>query len=483
MLATRTCPATASKAPGDRPRLYQRSGPTGPWGWLRSLAPLMFVAAVIVPETAWASGGAAHAVPPTWMVIFFVAMLLAIAIVPLTKLEHWWHSNLNKLLLGLALSAYPVFWLTVLEPNIGELGVKMHEYASFITLLGCLFYISGGIYMAGDLKCTPKSNTVFLLVGTVMASFIGTTGASMLLIRPVLRANRERKHKVHIVVFFIFLVSNVGGSLLPLGDPPLFLGYLQGVPFLWTLGLWKEMATVAGILLVVFFFLERHFYAREAKSVRTSDIAHASPLKLEGSINILWLLGIVACAAFIRDDHGIFVREAAMVGCVLGSRFTSPPETRLKNSFSWFPIIEVAALFIGIFLTMIPALLILQATGDKLGVDTPAKFFWASGVLSSFLDNAPTYLVFFETASGMVDKGLLPGALVEGTNVPAMILVAISCGSVFMGANSYIGNGPNFMVKAIAEESQVEMPGFFGYMKWSMLFLIPCFVVVTFLFF
>jgi Na+/H+ antiporter NhaD/arsenite permease-like protein len=364
------------------------------------------------------SSGGAHATPPTWMVIFFIAMLLSIAIVPLTRLEHWWHSNLNKLILGLALSAYPVIWLTVLEPNLGELGVKMHEYVSFIVLLGCLFYISGGIYLAGDLKCTPTSNTAFLAFGTVIASFIGTTGASMLLIRPVLRANRERKHVVHIVVFFIFLVSNVGGSLLPLGDPPLFLGYLQGVPFLWTLQLWPQMLTVAGTLLVIFFVMDGRFYAKESAQVRKSDVAHATPLKVEGGINMLWLLGIVACAAFIKDSHGIFVREAGMVGCVLASKFTSPAGIREKNAFSWFPILEVAALFIGIFLTMIPALLILQASGDQLGVDTPAKFFWASGVLSSFLDNAPTYLVFFETAGGMVDKGLLSGALVEGTKVP-----------------------------------------------------------------
>jgi Na+/H+ antiporter NhaD/arsenite permease-like protein len=471
--------ATAcSSAAGHRPEDRRSCGLRAPLAGL-----LAFLGTAFAPGTVLASEGGAHAVPPTWMVIFFVVMLLSIAIVPLTRLEHWWHSNLNKLLLGLALSAYPVFWLTVQEPNLAELGVKMHEYTSFITLLGCLFYISGGIYLAGDLKCTPQSNATFLAFGTVIASFIGTTGASMLLIRPVLRANTERKHKVHIVVFFIFLVSNVGGSLLPLGDPPLFLGYLQGVPFLWTLGLWKEMFLVAGILLVVFFLMDRHFYGRESETVRRADLAHASPLKIEGSINIVWLLGIVACAAFIRDEHGIFIREAAMVGCVIGSKFTSPPETREKNAFSWFPILEVAALFIGIFLTMIPALLILQAGGDKLGVDTPAKFFWAAGALSSFLDNAPTYLVFFETASGMVDKGLLSGALVEGTNVPSTILQAIACGSVFMGANTYIGNGPNFMVKAIAEESKVEMPGFFGYMKWSIMFLIPCFVITTLVFF
>ncbi len=452
------------------------------------LTPLLSIGALALaaaPATALANeaGGAHHHPPPTWMVVFFVVMLLSIAIIPLTKLEHWWHSNLNKLLLGLALSLYPVVWLTMIEPNFGELGLKLHEYASFITLLGALFYISGGIYLAGDLKCTPQSNTAFLAFGTVIASLIGTTGASMLLIRPVLRANRERRFVVHTVVFFIFLVSNVGGSLLPLGDPPLFLGYLQGVPFLWTTGLWKEMSVVAGTLLVLYFVFDRHFYGRESAEARRSDLAHATPLKIEGAINVVWLLGIVACAAFIRDEHGIFVREAAMVGCMLGSRFTSPAETRVKNSFSWFPILEVAALFIGIFLTMIPALLILQSSGDQLGVDSPAKFFWASGVLSSFLDNAPTYLVFFETAGGMTERGLLSGALVPGTNVPEVILVAISCGSVFMGANSYIGNGPNFMVKAIAEESKVVMPSFFGYMKWSVAILIPSFVLVTLIFF
>jgi Na+/H+ antiporter NhaD/arsenite permease-like protein len=471
----RTCPSplrTSLAASAQRSSLRRWAVPA-----------LLAASSALVPGVAAASEGAAHAIPPTWMVVFFAAMLLGIAVIPLTKLEHLWHSNLNKLLFGLTLSAYPVIWLTVLHPNLAELGVKMHEYASFITLLGSLFFISGGIYLAGDLKCTPASNTTFLAIGTMLASLIGTTGASMLLIRPVLRANTERKHKVHIVVFFIFLVSNVGGSLLPLGDPPLFLGYLQGVPFLWTLGLWQEMFMVSSVLLVIFFVMDRHFYGRETEAVRKVDIAHATPLKIEGGINIVWLLGIVACAAFIKDSHGLFVREAAMIGCVLGSKFTSPAATREKNAFSWFPIVEVAALFIGIFLTMIPALLILQASGDQLGVDTPAKFFWASGILSSFLDNAPTYLVFFETAGGMVDKGLLSGALVEGTKVPQMILVAISCGSVFMGANSYIGNGPNFMVKAIAEEQNVVMPSFFGYMRWSVAFLIPCFVLVTLVFF
>jgi Na+/H+ antiporter NhaD/arsenite permease-like protein len=442
------------------------------------------VTVVLAPATALASSGAVGTVPPAWMIAFFAAMLLAIAIIPLTRFEHFWHSNLNKLLLGLALAAYPVVWLTVIEPNFHILQDTLHEYVSFIILLGTLFFISGGIYLSGDLKCTPKSNTTFLAIGTLIASFVGTTGASMLLIRPVLRANRERKHVVHTVIFFIFLVSNVGGSLLPLGDPPLFLGYLQGVPFLWTLGLWKQMAVVSGILLAIYFAMDRHFYAREADSARRSDIAHATPLRLEGKINLLWLGGILACVALIRTEHGFMVRELAMVACAVGSHFTTHKEIRERNAFSWFPILEVAALFIGIFLTMIPALMVLKASGGELGVDTPAKFFWASGTLSSFLDNAPTYLVFYNTAQGMVEHGQLAATAIVGTTgVPQTILEAISCGSVFMGANSYIGNGPNFMVKAIAEEQKVVMPSFFGYMRWSVMFLIPCFVLVTFVFF
>ncbi|MCA9711746.1 MAG: sodium:proton antiporter [Myxococcales bacterium] len=447
-----------------------------------------------LPGLAWASGGAAghHAVPPLWTVSFFVVMLLSIAILPLTPLEHWWHKNHNKLLLGMLLAVYPVLHITVIDPNTHALLETGHEYFSFIVLLGTLFYVSGGIFLSGDLKATPATNLKFLVFGTLIASLVGTTGASMLLIRPVLRTNHERKYKVHVVVFFIFLVSNIGGSLLPIGDPPLFLGYLRGVPFLWTLGLVKEMALVSGLLLVIFYFLDRHFYAKESAADREYDAATVEPLRVEGKINVLWLLGIVLCVAFTPQSWGA-AREAMMVGCCLGSHFTSPKDTRSKNEFTWFPIIEVAALFIGIFLTMIPALEILKAQGGSLGVDSPAKFFWFTGVLSSFLDNAPTYLVFFSTAQGMVESGaqamaypadqMVHMTVAGATEVPAIILQAISLGAVFMGANTYIGNGPNFMVKAIAEEQRVEMPGFFGYMKWSLLLLVPSFGLVTVLFF
>jgi Na+/H+ antiporter NhaD/arsenite permease-like protein len=346
-----------------------------------------------------------------------------------------------------------------------------------------LFYVSGGILLTGDLKATPSTNLKFLAFGTAIASLVGTTGASMLLIRPVLRTNHERRYKVHIVIFFIFLVSNIGGSLLPIGDPPLFLGYLQGVPFLWTLGLWKEMLLVCTILLGSFYVMDRYFWAKESEEVKKYDAASVEPLKVDGKANMVWLLGIVLCVALIRPEHGLFVRELAMIGCAIGSKFTTQAKVRERNQFSWFPIIEVAALFIGIFLTMIPALMILKAQGGELGVNSPARFFWVTGALSSFLDNAPTYLVFFKTAQGMVEHGMLTGEMVPHVEVPQIVLQAVSLGAVFMGANTYIGNGPNFMVKAIAEEQKVEMPSFFGYMRWSCLILLPTFLIVQLIFF
>ncbi len=469
----------------------RRSSPLFPL--LSRISPVLaMLGLLLMPAMAWASGAEAGGhgePPPVWTTAFFVVMLLCIAILPLTPLEHWWHSNRNKLLVGLTLAAYPLLHVTVIQPNPHALLETSHEYFSFIVLLGTLFYVSGGIFLEGDLKATPRTNVSFLLFGTLIASIVGTTGASMLLIRPVLRTNHERKHKVHVVVFFIFLVSNIGGSLLPIGDPPLFLGYLRGVPFLWTLGLWREMALVGGMLLTIFYFVDRYYYRKESPEDRTEDATTVVPLRVEGQINMVWLAGIVLCVALIGPEYGV-LREVAMIGCCLGSHFTSPKQTREKNQFTWFPILEVAALFIGIFLTMIPALEILKAQGGSLGVNDPAEFFWFTGILSSFLDNAPTYLVFFSTAQGMVESGALaypPDQMVHmtsaGTEVPTIILQAISVGAVFMGANTYIGNGPNFMVKAIAEEQKVEMPGFFGYMKWSGLLLIPCFALVTVLFF
>ncbi len=458
--------------------------PRRPHTTQRRVLPALAGVLALAPSTAFASGGGGGELPPMWTLTFFVIMLLSIAVLPLTRLEHWWHKNENKLKVGMALAAYPLLWVTVISHNYTALWHVVEEYVSFIVLLGTLFYVSGGILLKGDLKATPETNLKFLLFGTSIASLIGTTGASMLLIRPLLRTNQQRRYKVHIVIFFIFLVSNIGGSLLPIGDPPLFLGYLRGVPFLWTLGLWKHMVLVCALLLVAFYMLDRHFWRRESDKVKKFDADAVEPLAIEGKANVIWLIGIVLCVALIKPEYGLFLREAAMIGCAAASKFTTKGDIREQNRFSWFPILEVAALFIGIFLTMIPAQMLLSARGGELGVDSPIKFFWVTGLLSSFLDNAPTYVVFFETAKGMVEQGQLGGALVSDIiKVPVVILQAISVGAVFMGANTYIGNGPNFMVKAIAEEQKIEMPSFFGYMKWSGVVLMPCFVLVSLVFF
>jgi Na+/H+ antiporter NhaD/arsenite permease-like protein len=458
-----------------------------------ALLGLLFVSA---PAAAWASeGGAAgeHAahIPPLWTVSFFVAMLLAIALIPLSRLHHWWESNLHKLYVALLLGAYPAYYYLTREPHqIGH--VMIYEYVPFIVLLGSLFMISGGVRVTGDLRADPRTNSAFIAIGTLLASFIGTTGASMLLIRPLLQTNRERQYKVHTVIFFIFLVSNIGGSLLPIGDPPLFLGYLSGVPFFWTLKLWKIWLPTCCLLLVLYYFLDRAYYRRELPGARAWDRTALEPMRIAGARNFIWLGGVVASVIFMHQHSPIplfripFLREVTMLVMVALAFATSPRRNWTDNRFTMGPIAEVAALFIGIFLTMVPALAILRARGGELGVDSPMKFFWGSGSLSSFLDNAPTYLVFFKAASGAVASGAMPALELVGNGVdkvPAHILMAISAGSVFMGANTYIGNGPNFMVKAIAEESGVRMPTFLGYMKWSVGFLIPTFILVSLIFF
>ncbi len=434
---------------------------------------------------------------PIWSVIPFAVLLLCIAILPLT-FSHWWEHNKNKLIVSMLLGL-PIGIFMFMEASARHIPLtlhehpvlsSMHEYVAFILLLFALFAISGGIYVRGTLAGTPSVNTGILAIGAAIASIVGTTGASMLLIRPLLRANAVRKKKVHVVVFFIFIVSNCGGLLTPLGDPPLFLGFLRGVPFGWTLQLWKEWALVNGALLIIFHFLDSHFFHREDVQDKSTDLDEAvekarEPFGLEGGFNFLLLAGVVAtiyCSGQFHWPTG--AQEAVMLVLALTSIFTTSKAIRTKNQFSYGPIIEVACLFIGIFLAMIPALKILNARGADLGVATARSFFWASGVLSSFLDNAPTYLTFASVAAGL--KGMTADDLSHYLGLgeeAAKILAAISCGAVMMGANTYIGNGPNFMVKAIAEQSGVKMPSFFGYMAWSLAFLIPLFVVVTFVFF
>ena len=408
---------------------------------------------------------------PAWA-LPFVALLLAIAVLPLLA-PHFWESNLRKLAVAVVLAA-PVLVLYV-RAHPAALVHVAGDYASFIVLLGGLFVISGGIFLEGDLEATPRTNAAFLGAGALLASLIGTTGASMLLVRPLLQTNRERKHVAHTVVFFIFLVSNIGGCLTPLGDPPLFLGYLQGVPFLWTLRLFVPWLFTVGLLLAVYLVWDRRAHARESRADLRRDFYEVRPLRLAGKLNLALLGGVLLAVALLPTPG----REVAILALAAFSFVATQPELRQANRFTFHPILEVAALFAGIFVTMLPALDLLRARGAELGVREPWHFFWATGALSSFLDNAPTYLTFLALAQGL---GLAPqGAGVVG--VPESILKAISLGAVFMGANSYIGNGPNFMVRSIAEERGVRMPSFGGYMLFSGAVLIPVFVLVTLVFF
>lgn len=430
----------------------------------------------------------------------FAGILLSIALMPLFA-PHFWHHHYGKV---------AAFWgLCVAVPFALELGVgptahallevALHEYLPFIILLFALFTVAGGVRLTGNLHGSPSLNTTMLLIGTVLASWMGTTGASMLMIRPLIRANDDRKYNVHVVVFFIFLVSNVGGALTPLGDPPLFLGFLKGVHFFWTTEhLFLPTMVVVVILLGLFYAIDSYFYRKEG--IAKPDPTPDSAIGMDGGVNLI-LLGAVILAVLMSgtwkpgitiDILGIGVglenlaRDILLLIIAFASLRLTAKETRTGNGFTWGPIAEVAKLFAGIFVTIIPAIAILRAGVDGAlgplvslasnadGSPNNLMYFWLTGILSSFLDNAPTYLVFFNMASG--DAATLMGPL-------ATTLLAISAGAVFMGANSYIGNAPNFMVKAIAEEMQVKMPSFFGYMAWSCGILLPCFGVVTVLFF
>jgi len=431
-----------------------------------------------------------------WMVAPFVGLLLCIAILPLAVGE-WFEKNRNKALVA-ALFGVPV--VVYLLTSFGaegrdSIGTTLRDYISFIVLLTALFTISGGVYLSGDPLATPRNNIAFLLVGAVLANFIGTTGAAMLLIRPVLRANAERTHMRHTPIFLIFVVCNIGGLLTPLGDPPLFLGFLGGVDFFWTLRLLPQWALAVGLTLLVYAVFEIRAYRREPTQAVAADRAEYVPIRVMGGLNVLFLAGVIGAVlasaplADLGDDIGFpFLREVVMVAMILLSLKVGPHRPRELNGFTWAPIQEVAIIFAGIFAAMIPALAILEARGDELGLTQPWQYFWASGGLSSFLDNAPTYLTFSATAQGLLgapDQAALMGTQVVASvgAAPAAFLAAISCGSVMMGANSYIGNAPNFMVKSIAEESGVAMPHFFGYMAYSALVLLPIFAVVTLVFF
>jgi Na+/H+ antiporter NhaD/arsenite permease-like protein len=440
-----------------------------------------------------------------WSLLPFAGLLLAIALLPLFA-GKWWEHNRNKAVISLLFSAPIVVYLLVAFGGAGAhaLTEKAQEYASFLVLLGALFVITGGIYVEGSLSGTPVLNTAILGIGAVIANAIGTTGASVLLIRPLLRANEARQRKTHIVVFFIFVVSNCGGLLTPLGDPPLFLGYLRGVPFEWTLGLLPQWALVNASLLLVFNVWDQIVFNVEERELPGSQLeevqAHAR-LRLDGASNLLLLFGVVTTiyASGAGVLHGgepwtFGIQEGLIIGLTLLAFFSTSERIHRANRFRFAPIIEVAVLFAGIFVTMAPALLVLNAwslgqrdvAGISFGMHEPWHFFWASGGLSSFLDNAPTYLTFAATAAGLEGvpvEGRYLAALLERGPAAARILAAVSCGSVLMGAMTYIGNGPNFMIRAIAEENGIRMPGFFRYMLYSTAILLPLFVVVTFVFF
>jgi Na+/H+ antiporter NhaD/arsenite permease-like protein len=421
---------------------------------------------------------------PMWSILPFIALLLSIAILPMI-VPHWWEKNSNKTLLSLALSL-PVLVVTV-SCHPALIARSLLDYFSFLTLLGALFVISGGIHVSGEFAGTPLVNTIFLGIGALLANIIGTTGASMLLIRPFIRANHVRQHKTHLIIFFIFVVSNTAGLLTPLGDPPLFLGFLRGVPFHWTLKLFPQWAFVVGSILIVFNFFEQYVFLKE--DVETSgplaeQVQPRRRLHVQGSKNFLYLLGVMLAVMLSGYfDWPIGIKEGIMIAMALLSWYTTPQGVHKVNHFHFDPIAEVAALFLGIFLTMIPALEILDARAKALELTHPWQFFWMSGVLSSFLDNAPTYLTFSAMASGLVGTHLEDLSALIANRLGEQLLIAISCGSVFMGANTYIGNGPNFMVKSIAERSGIKMPSFGHYMLYSGAILIPIFIITTFVFF
>ncbi|MEM7070532.1 MAG: sodium:proton antiporter [Pseudomonadota bacterium] len=438
----------------------------------------------------------------------FVGLLLSIAVFPLVA-EDFWHAHFGKIAL---------MWATILFfPMVVMLGssvflfellhIALLEYFPFVILLLSLFTISGGIKFESQLFGTPILNVLFLLVGTFIASFTGTTGAAILLIRPLLEANKKRQYKTHTVVFFIFLVANIGGSLTPLGDPPLFLGFLKGVDFFWPLqNLLLPMLFVSGVLLLIYFVLDSWFFKREKPEVANIKQPHQnlikslSTIKVKGGINFILLLGVLSMVLLsgiwkpnisfnvyhIDVELQNLVRDATLLVLVLLSLRLTSPKLRADNGFTWFPIVEVAKLFAAIFFTVAPVIAILRAgdqgslsaitnmISDSNGQPINSLYFWVTGILSSFLDNAPTYLVFFNTAGG--DPAVLTSTLNN-------TLLAISAGAVFMGAVSYIGNAPNFMVRSIAIEQGIKMPSFFGFMAWSCCFLMPIFLLVTVIFF
>lgn len=437
----------------------------------------------------------------------FAGLLLCVAIMPLIKAE-WWESHQPHTVAFWSILFIVPFAILHGGFEAAEIVLEciINDYLTFIVLLFGLFCVSGNITMTGDLAGSPRINVGLLAIGTLLSSWIGTTGASMLMVRPIIKMNSWRRKKRHIIVFFIFLVSNIGGCLTPIGDPPLLMGFMRGVPFFWSLKLFPMFLTNMIVLLFVFYWIDRRQYRYDISCGLRPDISKpGTEVKIEGLHNLIFIAMIVAAVVLsgvlpgmpaFQDAEGMvkgihilgevklsypaIIEIVIILTAALLSFKTTNPSIRRANHFTWGAIEEVAVLFIGIFITMQPALMLLQANGANLGITEPYQMFWTTGMLSSFLDNTPTYLVFLTTAGSL---GFTEGVLTSVGTIPVKMLMAISCGAVFMGANTYIGNAPNFMVKAIADENGVRMPSFFGYLLWSLSILVPVFVLDMILFF
>ena len=453
------------------------------------------------------AGETGTAVPSLLYCIPFAGILLCIALFPLI-MPTWWEEHQAPVVLAWSLAFIVPFVMGFGAHHTAEVVLEciINDYLTFIVLLFGLFCVAGNITLEGDLAGSPRINVGLLLFGTLLSSWVGTTGASMLMVRPIIKMNSWRKRKRHIMIFFIFLISNIGGCLTPIGDPPLLMGFMRGVPFFWSLRLLPILAFNAAVLLFVFYHLDMRAYRKDIADGRKPDISKpGTEIRIAGLHNLIFLAAIVVAVLLsgtlpglplFRNADGT-VRGIPILGevtltwpavieiaIILASAWlsfrTTSAKVRTENHFTWGAIKEVAILFIGIFITMQPALMILKANGASLGLDSPYQMFWATGALSSFLDNTPTYLVFLTTAGSL---GFTEGIATALGTVPAKMLVAISCGAVFMGANTYIGNAPNFMVKSISDENGVRMPSFFGYILWSLGFLVPVFILDTLIFF
>ncbi len=416
----------------------------------------------------------------------FVLMLLSIAIFPLFW-SHWWAKNRNKLIVAGILGLPTAVFLLSSGMHEKLFQTMVFDYLPFIILLGSLFTITGGISLTGDIEARPIINTAFLGIGAVLASIMGTTGAAMLLVRPLLKTNQERNFKVHTVLFFIGVVANCGGLLTPLGDPPLFMMYLRGTPFTWFLRLFPEWLFTNGLLLLVYFVVDSYYYKKESPQAILRDETNIRPIRLQGKLNFVWLIGVVLAVAFLNqqyiraihhNQYYRFLREFVIIAMALVSLAFTPRLARVSNNFTWGPIQEVAYLFFGIFVTMVPCILYLEYNAKQLGVNLPHQFYYASGGLSSVLDNTPTAVTFYSLALGL---GKQATNMVAG--IPYELMRAISLGAVFFGSMTYIGNGPNFLVKSIAEDNNIKMPSFFAYVfKFSLVVLFPVFVLVQLIF-